>query len=114
MKNPDQAPRHDFRFPPGRLAWLKTRGIDAVSLANNHAGDAGRAGLIDGMSALRQAGIAVCGAGANAAEACRPWRTERSGVRIAVFGVCLIDSMTATDELPGVAKLPEHEAIAGS
>jgi hypothetical protein len=111
MKNPDRAPRFDFRFPPGRLAWLKSRGIDAVSLANNHAGDAGRAGLIDGMSALRQAGIAVCGAGANAAEACRPWRTERNGVRIAVFGVCLIDSMAATDKLPGVARLPEHEAL---
>jgi hypothetical protein len=111
MKTPDHAPRYDFRFPPERLTWLKEKGVDAVSLANNHAGDAGRAGLAEALLALHQVGIAVCGAGMNAAEACRPWKTERSGVRVAVFGVCLIDSMAATDHLPGVAKLPEHAAL---
>lgn len=111
MMSPDAVPRYDFRFPAERLAWLKDQGIDAVSLANNHAGDAGRAGLTDGLSALRRAGIGVCGAGANAAGACRPWRTHCNGVRIAVFGVCLVDAMAATDNLPGVAKLPEHAAL---
>jgi hypothetical protein len=110
MKTPDHAPRYDFRFPPERLTWLKEKGVDAVSLSNNHAGDAGREGLAEALLALRQAGIAVCGAGMNAAEACRPWKTERNGVSIAIFGVCLIDSLVATDDLPGVAKLPEHAA----
>ncbi len=111
MKPPDHAPRFDFRFPPERLAWLREKGIDAVSLANNHAGDAGQAGLMEGLLALRQAGIGVFGAGRNATEACRPWRTECDGVRIAVFGVCLIDALTANDKQPGVACLPDHASL---
>jgi poly-gamma-glutamate synthesis protein (capsule biosynthesis protein) len=87
------------------LAWLKEKGIDAVSLANNHAGDAGRAGLTEALKALEGAGIAVVGAGRNDAEACRPWR---KGTAFAVFGVCLVESLTATVDQAGVAKLPEH------
>jgi hypothetical protein len=108
---PGQAPRYDFRFPKERLAWLRERGMDAVSLANNHAGDAGRDGLLEGIQALRVSGIAVFGAGKNAREACQPWRVEHRGVRIAVFGVCLVESLAATDDRPGVARLPEHAGL---
>ena len=80
-------------------------------MANNHAGDAGRAGLIDGLAACERAGIGVCGAGRNEAAACQPWRTERDGVRIAVFGVCLTDGLTAGMDQAGVAKLPDHAAM---
>jgi hypothetical protein len=111
QRNPVQAPRYDFRFPKERLAWLHERGLDAVSLANNHAGDAGREGLLEGMQALRESGIAVFGAGKDAVEACQPWRTERRGVRIAVFGVCLVESLAATAEHPGVARLPGHAGL---
>ncbi len=111
LKDPDHPPRFDFRFPPERLAWLREKGIDAVSMANNHAGDAGRAGLMEGLLALRQAGIGVFGAGLNATEACRPWRTEINGVRIAVFGVCLIDGLAANDKQPGIACLPDHALL---
>lgn len=106
-----QTPRYDFRFPKERLAWLRERGLDAVSLANNHAGDAGRDGLMEGMQALRANGIAVFGAGKNAMEACQPWRTEHRGVRIAVFGVCLVESLAAKDDQPGVASLPMHAGL---
>lgn len=111
MRDPDHPPRYDFRFPPGRLAWLKDHGIDVVSMANNHAGDAGRAGLIEGLAACERAGIGVCGAGRNAAAASQPWRTVRDGVRIAVFGVCLTDGLTAKRDQAGVAKLPDHAAM---
>ncbi len=111
MKAPDHAPRFDFRFPPERLALLKGKGIDVVSLANNHAGDAGPAGLEDALQALRRHGIAVVGAGGNRAQACRPWRTERGGVKIAVFGVSMVETLTATDGQAGCATLPEHVAL---
>lgn len=111
LKQPELKPRYDFRFPPERLAWLKEQGIDAVSLANNHAGDAGREGLADAMEALRSNGIGFCGAGRDASEACRPWRTEKRGVEIAVFGISLVDALTATDKQPGVAKLPDHQFL---
>ncbi len=111
MRDPDRKPRYDFRFPKKRLEWLRERGIDAVSLANNHAGDAGREGLLEGMRALREKGIGFFGAGKNAAEACRSWRVERNGLRIAVFGVCLVESLTATADLAGVACLPAHARL---
>jgi hypothetical protein len=108
LREPNSKVRYDFRFPSRQLPWLRERGIDAVSLANNHAGDAGRNGLLEGMRALRDHGIGFFGAGKNAAEACQPWRVECRGVRIAVFGVCLVDSLNATVDLAGVASLPAH------
>lgn len=103
--------RYDFRFHPERLGWLKERGVDAVSLANNHACDAGPDGLIEGMAALEKSGIASFGAGKNEAEACRPWRVERNGIKIAVFGISYFETSAAGPDHPGVAVLPLHESI---
>ena len=111
MRDPDVKPRYDFRFPPEALAWLGKRGVDIVSMANNHAGDAGRAGLMEGVAAVRAAGMAVVGVGKNAREACGPWRGTCGGVPVAVFGACLVDTLSATDTLPGVAKLPDHAGM---
>ena len=111
MREPVGKTRYDFRFPPGRLAWLKSRGVDAVSLANNHAADAGSEGIIEGIAALREAGIAVFGAGADEAEACRPWRIERKGVRMAVFGVSYFPDEAAGADQAGVAALPAHREL---
>ncbi len=108
---PERVPRYDFRFPKERLIWLRERGVDAVSFANNHAGDAGREGLMESVNRLRRSGFGVFGAGINQREACRPWRVERGGVRMAVFGVCLVETMAATEESEGVACLPEHSNL---
>lgn len=111
LREPEVKPRFDFRFPPERLAWLKERGIDAVSLANNHANDAGREGLLEGMRALDVAGIAHFGAGENAAEACRPWRVTWRGVRLAFFGISYFEAGAAGPDWAGVAVLPTHEDL---
>jgi hypothetical protein len=111
MAAPDHPPRYDFRFPAQRLEILKNAGVDVVSLANNHARDAGRAGLSEGIRALRDAGIGHVGAGANESEACKPWSVTKNGDRIAIFGVCLVDAMVATADQPGVARLPEHAEL---
>jgi hypothetical protein len=112
LRKPEETPSFDFRFPPARLGWLKERGVDAVSLANNHAGDAGRAGLLEGLAALEKAGISSFGAGRDVAAACRPWRLERKGVKLAVFGVYCNSSIRGGQEGgPGVvARLPDHAA----
>lgn len=112
LREPGKVPRFDFRFPPERLGWLKERGVDAVSLANNHAADAGQAGLLEGMEALKKAGIPSFGAGRDVDAACRPWRVERKGVKLAVFGV---DCSSVIRVVPGsedavMARLPEHAA----
>ncbi len=48
---------YDLRAPPEAVSALSAAGFDLVSLANNHALDAGQAGLQDTVSALHAAGI---------------------------------------------------------
>ena len=50
---------HDLRAPPESVEALQSAGIDIVSLANNHALDAGAEGLWDTVAALEAAGIAA-------------------------------------------------------
>jgi|SRR5579862_3871340 len=68
---------YTFRVPPERVAALK--GIDVVSVANNHTLDCGRGGLTDTLAALRGAGIEVCGIDAD------PLIIERKGIRIGII-----------------------------
>jgi hypothetical protein len=49
---------YDLRAPPEAVAALDAAGFDIVSLANNHALDAGAVGLAQTLSALDAAGIA--------------------------------------------------------
>ncbi len=111
LRETDPKPRYNFRFPPERLGWLKSRGVDAVSLANNHAADAGEAGIVDGIAALEKIGIGVFGAGKNDAEACRPIWMERKGVRMAIFGISCFGKGSAGPNHAGVAVLPKHRGI---
>ncbi len=111
QQSPAQSPRYDFRFSPDRLKLLKTAGVDLVSAANNHAGDAGIAGLLQSIAAMRATGIAVVGAGADSNEACEGFKTEMNGVKVAVFGVSLVSGPVATEMSPGIAHLPEHAVI---
>ena len=72
------------------LAALKEAGIDAVTLANNHALDCGASGLAATMNHLHKAGIASFGAGHEAEAAARPFiqRFMIGGVErsLVVFG----------------------------
>jgi len=49
---------YDLRAPPGAVAALQAAGFDVVSLANNHALDAGETGRQDTTDTLTAAGIA--------------------------------------------------------
>lgn len=76
-----------FRAPYIAVHELKLLGVDAVTLANNHALDYDVSGLLDTLDALNDAGIAYTGAGRNLAEARQPvilehgrWRDWRVGV----------------------------------
>ncbi len=48
---------YDLRAPPESVAALRASGLDLVSLANNHALDAGPAGLDQTLNTLQSAGI---------------------------------------------------------
>jgi poly-gamma-glutamate capsule biosynthesis protein CapA/YwtB (metallophosphatase superfamily) len=69
---------------------LRSLGVRAVSLANNHAFDALAPGLGDTMSALASRGIDTFGAGPNLARAAEPYRADlvvgRHQLRLCVLG----------------------------
>ncbi|MCK9248177.1 MAG: CapA family protein [Solirubrobacteraceae bacterium] len=69
-----------FQAPPANARALRDAGFDLVSLANNHAWDAGAAGMARTVRALRDVGVAYNG---------RPGEItvlRRGGRRIAVLG----------------------------
>ena len=76
-----------FTFDQDLLGGLKNAGIDVVSLANNHIGNAGSKGVRETTAALDKIGIAHTGAGSSAAAAATPAMFTVSGVKVAVIGV---------------------------
>ena len=95
-----------FRCPLDSLAPMRAAGVEVTSLANNHAGDLGKAALVDGRANLIAAGFHAVGAGRDLEEANQPAVIEIEGWRIAVVGFSSISGDTgwfATDGAPGVA-----------
>lgn len=62
----------NYRMHPANIATLQAAGIDCCVLANNHTLDWGRAGLIETLEVLDQAGIKSAGAGKDGRQAGRP------------------------------------------
>jgi len=104
-----QSKQFTFRAPPAAFRALTSAGIDAVTMANNHALDYGPAGVPDTLDAARAAGMPVVGLGFDAAGAYAPWVTTVKGQRIALLGATavvddsLVSTWTAGPQQPGVA-----------
>jgi Bacterial capsule synthesis protein PGA_cap len=95
-----------FSADPALIVGLRNAGIDAVSIANNHIGDAGRLGVVQTRRNLARDGIAAAGAGGNAAEAHRPAMLHAGGVTVALLGYdSIAASYTAGASKPGSARL---------
>jgi poly-gamma-glutamate capsule biosynthesis protein CapA/YwtB (metallophosphatase superfamily) len=93
-----------FRAPPVALEVLAAAGVEAVSLANNHALDYGEEALADTLELLAAAGIAATGAGATADEARRGAVIAAGDARLGLLGVTDHPSEYAVgDGAPGVA-----------
>jgi len=75
-----------FHAPPSVRRDLRAAGFDALSLANNHAGDYGDRALVDTVDLLHAGGLPTFGAGRDLAEAQRPVVVERHGVRFGFLG----------------------------
>jgi poly-gamma-glutamate synthesis protein (capsule biosynthesis protein) len=74
-----------YAAAPSLTDGLKLAGIDAVSLANDHAASAGAQGLSDTRAALRAAGIGSFGAGDNLEQAGAPFLVLVGGVKVALI-----------------------------
>ncbi|TCZ70214.1 CapA family protein [Paenibacillus albiflavus] len=96
-----------FRAGPEVLPAMVEAGFDAVSLANNHAIDYGRQGLLDTLDNVKQAGMGLFGAGQDEKEAYSPWVIEKGGKKFAFLGFSRIvrsETWKATPTQPGVAE----------
>jgi poly-gamma-glutamate capsule biosynthesis protein CapA/YwtB (metallophosphatase superfamily) len=81
-----QPKTYTFLAPTRLLDVLHRSGVDAVTLANNHGLDFGRAGLTRTLAARGPARPGVVGAGAGQEEALAPWRTVVKGRGVTFFG----------------------------
>ena len=67
-----------FSADPKHIKALRDAGIDWVSIANNHIGDAGRQGIVQTVANLKKNGIKAAGAGKDITAARAP-RSSMSG-----------------------------------
>jgi poly-gamma-glutamate capsule biosynthesis protein CapA/YwtB (metallophosphatase superfamily) len=81
---PDPRKPFYFRAPPLAAERLAQMGVDAVTLANNHALDFGPVALLDTLGHLDAAGIVAVGAGPDqqSARATRTIRCGRARIRL--------------------------------
>ena len=93
------------------VSGIVASGIRAVSLAANHIGDAGPAGVTDSTRVLAAAGIASFGAGANEEAARRPAILTTPGGRLALLAYADVppEAYRATATRPGYAALIHDE-----
>jgi poly-gamma-glutamate synthesis protein (capsule biosynthesis protein) len=95
-----------FRANPSVLSGLRQTGVEAVTLANNHAMDYGKQALLDTVSLTRQSGLTAVGAGGNAKTAYRPAILQIGAQRVALIGVSRVlpyPHWFAGDGKPGIA-----------
>jgi len=79
-----------FAAPAAAAPLLADAGFAAVSTANNHAWDFGRAALLESLAHLDRAGVLHAGTGPTVADALRPAIIRRRGWTVAVFSVTAI------------------------
>ena len=95
-----------FSADPGIIDGLVNAGIDYVSLANNHIGDAGDAGILQTIANLKKRGLAYSGAGKDTAAARKPAMLEAGGRKVAVLGYDAIAAYYAAgDDEVGSSRL---------
>lgn len=92
---------------PEKMKLLTDAGFDVMSFANNHHLDYGDSAFYDTIERVKAHNIAICGVGANIAEAHKPAIVERDGIK---FGFLAYSSIVpigfeARDNRPGCAPL---------
>ncbi len=88
---------------PDVASLVAAAGFDAMSVANNHAGDAGLEGFTDTLTVLDDAGIVPIGGGPELTRAQAPAVLVRNGVRVALLAFdATQQGPPATGGAPGV------------
>jgi poly-gamma-glutamate capsule biosynthesis protein CapA/YwtB (metallophosphatase superfamily) len=103
---------HSYRVDPALARALERAGINIVTLANNHLLDCGRAGVLETLEALEQAGVAAVGAGVDELAAHSPVIRAVRGLRVGVLGYYWNRRCAARGTLPGSAMDPPQALAA--
>ena len=108
-----KAGRNALEAAPASARLLVAAGFDAVGIANNHAGDAGRGTVADTLRALRAAGLGAVGGGLSVAAAYAPRIVRARALRVALLAFDATgQGPRAGVETPGVAGWDEARAHA--
>lgn len=101
--HPDK--KYVFRGKPEHIALLKYAEINGVSLANNHACDYGKTGLLDTIVNLTKNNIYIAGAGENIKSAHLPLTINVNNIKLAVLAYASVayDDSFAGKNTPGIA-----------
>ncbi len=108
---PRERRNHSYRVDPRLAPALSRAGINVVTLANNHLLDCGRAGVLETLVTLDEAGVATVGAGVDERAAHRPVILAAGEVPVGVLGYYWNRRCAARVKLPGSAMDPP-EALA--
>lgn len=114
---PTEGKQFTFRARPETAEYLKTLGVDVVSLANNHAYDYGEISLLDTLDTLEGQGIPYVGAGKNLEEAVKPVTFLVNDLKISIVSATQIerldnpDTKGATENSPGVFRCWNPEKL---
>ena len=101
-----------LRGSPAVASALKTLGVDACGLANNHIRDFGDAGVVQTIHNLSQVGVASFGAGATHHEAARPLEARLGNLRIGILALAEKELNLARPNRPGAARfVPEQNVL---
>ncbi|MCK9578147.1 CapA family protein [bacterium] len=102
-----------FRARPGVEKSLKNAGFNVISLANNHMGNQGQAGVKFTINALRALGINTIGAGKDNGEASNPTIITKKGLKFAFLaytdGTIIPKSYEAEENNYGVVYMDESK-----
>lgn len=104
--------RYSYRVNPALAAALKRAGVHIMNLANNHLTDCGRAGVLETLKALDDAGVGAIGAGIDERAAHQPFVQLAGSMRIGLLGYYWNQRTAATAESPGSAMDPPEALMA--
>jgi poly-gamma-glutamate capsule biosynthesis protein CapA/YwtB (metallophosphatase superfamily) len=85
-----------FRAPSSAFEAVQSAGIDAVTMANNHAADYGPVGLSDTVAAAASSPIPVVGIGADEHSAYQARYVDVRGTRVALLAATQVPDWTAS------------------
>ena len=100
-----------LKAPHATARMLKELGVSVVGISNNHVFDFGRAGAVDTIAALDEAGLDYTGFGDNYEDSRKNYFFEKDGERIAVVAVCEHEYSYALEDRLGSRPFDEYNTI---